>query len=101
MEEGPAFDDAADAGPTQKEIGMQHPCEGMTELQIAAFERIASGEPPNCTWPEIDALMARGLIERGPNDTRRDAMGLYHIPSFLVPVPVHIAWCKFCDTTSK
>lgn len=78
---------------------MKHPCDGMTETQIAAFEQIATGQPANCQWPDIDALMSRGVIARGEDDIRRDAMGIYRIPSFFVPVPVHAAWCEWCNTT--
>ena len=75
---------------------MQHPCEGLTEIQIATFERIATNEPPYCKWPDIDTLMERGLIKRGTDETRRDAAGVYRIPSFFVPAPVHAAWCEWC-----
>lgn len=74
-----------------------HPCKGMTAAQIKAFERIAINAPPECTWSTIDALLKAGVIERGPSETRRDAMGAYTIPSFFVPVSVHHQWCVWCS----
>lgn len=74
-----------------------HPCKGMTKAQREAFERIAVNESPGCTWPTIDALLKAGLIERGPSETRRDAMGVYSIPYFYVPLPIHAQWCEWCS----
>lgn len=74
-----------------------HPCKGMTKAQIAAFEAIAINQTPQNGWNSIDKLIERGVIERGPSETRRDAMGIYTIPSFLVPLPVHAQWCEWCS----
>jgi len=73
-----------------------HPCKDMTQAQRAAFERIATNQPPDCMWPTIDALMAASVIERGEDDVRHDAMGKYIIPSFYVPLPIHRQWCAWC-----
>ena len=75
----------------------KHPCNGMTKAQREAFERIATNQIPDCTWPTIDALLKAGVIERGPDDVRRDAMGVYIIPSFFIPIPIHIQWCAWCS----
>lgn len=75
----------------------EHPCKGMTKAQREAFELIAVNQFPACKWPTIDALLAAGVIERGPSETRKDAMGIYHIPSFFVPLPIHIQWCEWCS----
>jgi hypothetical protein len=74
-----------------------HPCKGMTKTQIEAFERIAISQPPQCGWKSIDALLKASVIERGPDDTRRDAMGIYHIPNFYVPLAIHWQWCEWCS----
>lgn len=74
-----------------------HPCRGMTKTQREAFERIAINKHPRCKWSVIDKLIERGVIERGPDETRRDAMGAYHIPSFRVPLMVHAQWCEWCS----
>lgn len=74
-----------------------HPCKGMTEAQIAAFERIAINQPPQCGWRSIDALLGAGVIERGPDDIRRDAMGTYAVPNFFVPIHIHHQWCAWCS----
>lgn len=66
-----------------------HPCKGMTKAQREAFERIAVNMNPCAMWSTIDALLRAGVIERGPSERRRDAMGVYNIPSFFVPLPIH------------
>lgn len=74
-----------------------HPCQGMTQAQREAFERIAVNQQPECKWDTIDALIDARVIERGPSETRKDAMGVYHIPSFFVPLPIHAQWCQWCS----
>lgn len=74
-----------------------HPCKGMTKAQTDAFERIAINAPPGCAWPTIDALLKAGVIERGEDDMRRDALGTYAIPNFFVPLPIHMQWCEWCS----
>lgn len=69
----------------------------MTKAQVAAFENIAVNQQPCCTWPTIDALLKAGVIERGPDDRRRDAIGVYSVPSFMVPPHVHYQWCAWCS----
>ncbi len=75
---------------------IDHPCKGLTKAQREAFERIAVNQQPCCKWPTIDALLKAGVVERGQDDVRRDAMGTYHIPSFYVPVHIHAQWCAWC-----
>lgn len=77
--------------------GMRHPCSGMTRAQVEAFERVAINQPPACRWDTIDALLKAGVIERGPGETRRDAIGVYEIPSFYVPTHIHVQWCEWAS----
>lgn len=74
----------------------EHPCKGLTKAQREAFERIAVNQPPACKWDTIDALLKAGVIERGPDEMRRDAMGVFNLPSFYVPLPIHAQWCEWC-----
>ena len=74
-----------------------HPCKGMTRAQIAAFEQIAINQQPLCKWVTIDALLNAGVIERGEDEIRRDAMGVYNIPNFFVPLSIHHQWCQWCS----
>ena len=69
----------------------------MTKVQIAAFEQIAINQPPQCGWKSVDALMKAGVIDRGEDDVRRDAMGIYRIPNYFVPWHVHMQWCEWCS----
>ncbi len=82
-------------------MSAEHPCQGMTKAQIEAFERIATNQMPGCPWPTIDVLLSAGVIERGPSERRRDALGVYDIPSFSVPLPVHIRWCEWCSAQEQ
>ena len=75
----------------------EHPCKGMTKAQIAAFEQIAINQPPQCKWETIDALLKAGVVERGPSERRRDAIGVYDIPNFFVPLPIHMQWCQWAS----
>jgi hypothetical protein len=75
----------------------EHPCKDLTQEQRDAFEQIAVNRLPQCGWRSIDALLKKGLIERGPDDKRRDAMGVYGVPSFFVPLPIHAQWCQWCS----
>ena len=74
-----------------------HPCKGMSKAQREAFEQIAINQTPQCKWPTIDALLKAGVIERGNSEPRRDAMGVYQIPSFYVPLPIHHQWCVWAS----
>lgn len=74
-----------------------HPCKGMTKAQRETFERIAINERPTCQWSTIEALLDAGVIERGEDDVRRDAMGIFKIPNFRVPIHVHAQWCAWCS----
>lgn len=75
----------------------EHPCKNLSPVQIAAFEQIAINQPPQCGWKSIDALLKAGVVERGEDDTRRDAMGVYHIPNLYVPLHIHMQWCAWCS----
>jgi hypothetical protein len=74
-----------------------HPCKGMTRAQIEAFERIAINESPKCAWPTIEALLKKEVIAYGTSEVRKDAMGVYHIPQFHVPLHIHMQWCQWCS----
>lgn len=74
-----------------------HPCKGMTKAQVAAFEQIAVNAVPQCTWGTLDALLKAGVVVRGTPEVRRDVMGVYEIPNFYVPLPLHMQWCAWCS----
>lgn len=77
---------------------VQHPCKGMTKAQIRAFEFIAINQHPRCTKVTLDALLTAGVIRDAPT-TQRDALGLYTIPNYYVPIPIHKQWCEWCNQT--
>lgn len=75
-----------------------HPCKGMTPLQIQAFEKIAVGDPlPSGVIKSFKALQAKGLIERGPDKVLRDRLGSFGIPQYQVPIRHHMQWCQWCS----
>ena len=74
----------------------EHLCRGMTKAQVAAFERIAVNEAPACGQKTLGALLRAGVVVQGTPERRRDALGSYEVPSFYVPLPVHLQWCIWC-----
>lgn len=76
---------------------VDHPCKGMTKAQIAAFEAIAVNAPPCCHPETIDALLKKGVIERGDDVEKQDGFGKYSLPQYFVPVAIHMQWCEWCS----
>lgn len=75
-----------------------HPCKGMTKGQIAAFERLAIGEPPNASVKTLEALLSKGVIAKDEDRiVGRDALGTIRVPQFYVPIPLHWQWCEWCS----
>ena len=75
---------------------MEHPCKGLSQAQVDAFEQIAVGMKPPATKRDWDALEKRGVIVRGADLVRRDALGEYKIPQWEVPIHIHAQWCAWC-----
>lgn len=76
---------------------MDHPCKGMSKVQIDTFEQLAVGMTPSATKGTWAALEKKGVVVRGPDLVRRDALGEFRIPQWQVPVPVHAQWCAWCS----
>jgi hypothetical protein len=75
-----------------------HPCKGMSARAIEVFEQIAIGNGlPWMMKVAAAKLLAKGLIERGPDKQFRDALGHYSIPQYFVPLAVHAQWCEWCS----
>lgn len=75
----------------------EHPCQGMTKAEIAAFEAIAINRPPHCSKQTLERLISRGVIERhGKKANFRDGLPSI-ITDFYVPLPVHIQWCEWAS----
>lgn len=76
----------------------KHPCAGLGKAATEAFEQIASGEAlPQMKKSVATKLIAKGLIERGPDKELRDRWGSFGIPQYFVPYPVHMQWCTWCS----
>ena len=45
----------------------------------------------------IDKMLAKGLIERGPNKPMRDGIGVFSIPQYFVPTRIHMQWRQWCS----
>lgn len=75
-----------------------HPCKGLSQASIEAFELIASGQrlPPanNQIFKRLESL---GLIARISDKLLHDRLGTYSIPQYEVPIGVHIQWCEWCS----
>lgn len=53
-----------------------HPCDRLLSDAVAAFERIASGQPANCAKEVTDALIKYDLIRPTVQVVGRDSLGL-------------------------
>jgi hypothetical protein len=77
---------------------MKHPCAGMTPAQLRDFELIAINQRPLGGYRTIDALKARGLVADGPARwLGRDQFGDITVPTWYVPIHIHMQWCVWCD----
>lgn len=76
---------------------MPHP--GRTSAERRALDRIGCGEPPGCSQKTLRNLLSAGLIVEAGSQTRRDALGAYSVPSYEMPVPVHMQWCNAVAAT--
>ena len=75
-----------------------HPCEGMSERTIEAFEKIATGNPlPSMGISIVKKLTGRGLIERGADKQLTLHSRIFLIPQYFVPIHVHAQWCLWCS----
>jgi hypothetical protein len=78
-------------------IKVYHPCKGMTNSQIKAFEAIAVNAPACCSPTTIEALLKAGVIQRGPDIEKRDDLGRFTLPTYRVPTHIHMQWCEWCS----
>lgn len=76
-----------------------HP--GRTSAQRRALDAIGCGEPPRCSSKTLKALLDAGLIEETGVEIRRDALGSYRIPTYEMPIPVHMQWCSAVAATDE
>lgn len=78
-----------------------HPCKGLPPRAVEAFEQIATGDAlPAMTKGIVTKLIAKGVIERGPDKQLGDALGKFSIPQYFVPFAVHMQWCEWCSEQS-
>ena len=83
---------------TPEALSNDHPCKGMSKVQIDTFEQVAVGVTlPPATKRTWNALEKRGVIVRGSDLVRRDALGGYRLPQWHVPIHVHAQWCAWCS----
>lgn len=73
----------------------------MSKAQVQAFELIAVNQKPSCRQETLNALRRKGLIALGMPEKRKDLMGAYEIPSYYVPLPIHMQWCEWCHENVK
>ncbi len=75
-----------------------HPCKGLSPRAVEAFERICIGDRlPQMTGATVNKLLAKGLIEKGPEKQLGDRLGKFSIPQYQVPMPLFIQWCEWCS----
>lgn len=76
-----------------------HP--GRTSAERRALDRIGCGEPPSCSPKTLRNLLDAGLIVDVGGETRRDALGSYRVPSYAMPIHVHMQWCSAVAATDE
>lgn len=70
---------------------------GLTKAQQSVFEQIAIGQLPYARQSTIDILVEKGLIVRiADRVLGRDRFGAISVPTYEVPLPIHIRWCEWC-----
>ncbi|TXN76172.1 hypothetical protein FV228_01350 [Methylobacterium sp. WL18] len=79
----------------------RRPHPGRTLAQRNALDAIGCGEPPRCSPKTIRALLDAGLIVDTGGEVRCDALGSYRIPSYAMPIPVHMQWCSAIAATDE
>lgn len=56
-------------------MSANHPCDGLFNDILEAFERVARGASPNCADALVNALLSYGLIRRTVRVIDRDSLG--------------------------
>ena len=72
-----------------------------TSAQRRALDAIGCGQPPRCSAKTIAALLEAGLIVDAGGEVRRDAFGSYRVPSYEMPILVHMQWCSAVAATDE
>lgn len=75
----------------------EHPSKGLSKAAIAAFEKIAVNQSPECGWKTLDTLMNNALIDRSEDTVKHVLGGVYRVPNYFVPIAVHAQWCAWCS----
>ncbi|MHB2208264.1 hypothetical protein [Methylobacterium sp. CM6257] len=78
---------------------MPHP--GRTSAERRALDRIGCGEPPRCSPRTLRNLLDAGLIVEQGEEIRRDALGVYTVPSCAMPLAIHMQWCNAVAFTDE
>lgn len=75
----------------------EHPCKGLSKIQVEVFERIAINEPHMASENTINALLRRGLIEPTEPKIIQSRFGDIRVKQYLVPLPLHMQWCEWAS----
>lgn len=78
---------------------LPHP--GRTSAERRALDRVGCGEPPGCSPKTLRRLLDDGLLIDHGREVRRDALGIYTVPSYGMPIPVHYQWCSAVAATDE
>lgn len=76
-----------------------HP--GRTSTERRALDRVGCGKSPGCSAKTLKALLDDGLLVDHGGEVRRDAFGLYKVPSYGMPIAVHFQWCSAVAFTDE
>lgn len=83
-----------------------HPCYGLSKKHREAFEQIGVGQTPYDLTDKgkkvlIDLLERELIGYVGMKQLGKDCFGVIEVPEFMVPIPIHYQWCKWCSKNVK
>ncbi len=74
----------------------EHPCAGLSDAEVAAFDALASGDNPIRAERALARLVKLGLILKvSPPFNVSECVGPTTRYHFSIPVQVHVKWCHW------
>lgn len=77
-----------------------YPIKGLTKSQKEIFEQVATGNNNLAYFHRpaaVKKLLEIGAIKKIGEDKMGSGWATITVPVYEVPLPIHAAWCKWCD----
>lgn len=82
-------------------IPASHPCDGLFNDALEAFERVARGASPSCSNAVVDVLLGYGLIRRTVRVIGIDSLGPVVRHGYSVPSDIQSKWHLHLDERAQ